>query len=195
MNQSLSGKPGAVHSHILQGHDGDVYSAAFSPDGKAIVTASYDDTARVWAKDQNGIWHSQILKGHDSPVNTAAFSTDGNAIVTASVDNTARVWPVSLLQPDTMRAFAAKENEASDYTPIIKEACAVLLSQPLLDKEVGKEQYPLAEITEADIDAAPILRSPGIKEGYNVCTDDAPGLVDRLLTASLPRRWWSGLDW
>jgi WD40 repeat protein len=25
-----------------------VYSAAFSPDGKCILTSSYDQTARVW---------------------------------------------------------------------------------------------------------------------------------------------------
>src|SRR5262249_28342524 len=32
----------------LQGHTDYVYSAAFSPYGKRIVTASFDNTARVW---------------------------------------------------------------------------------------------------------------------------------------------------
>ncbi len=32
----------------LKGHDGPVYSAAFSPDGTRIVTASWDKTAWVW---------------------------------------------------------------------------------------------------------------------------------------------------
>ena len=32
----------------LKGHDGAVTSAAFSPDGGRIVTASDDSTARVW---------------------------------------------------------------------------------------------------------------------------------------------------
>jgi WD40 repeat protein len=32
----------------LTGHSGQVYSAAFSPDGKQVVTASFDGTARVW---------------------------------------------------------------------------------------------------------------------------------------------------
>ncbi|MDQ3565112.1 MAG: hypothetical protein M3436_13555 [Pseudomonadota bacterium] len=32
----------------LQGHDSIVASATFSPDGKTLVTASADRTARVW---------------------------------------------------------------------------------------------------------------------------------------------------
>jgi hypothetical protein len=34
---------------VLRGHDGDVRSAVFSPDGARVVTASYDGTARVWS--------------------------------------------------------------------------------------------------------------------------------------------------
>ena len=33
---------------VLRGHRGNVNSAAFSPDGARIVTASSDNTARIW---------------------------------------------------------------------------------------------------------------------------------------------------
>src|SRR5262245_19326673 len=33
---------------VLRGHDNRVFSAAFSPDGSRIVTASDDKTARIW---------------------------------------------------------------------------------------------------------------------------------------------------
>jgi WD40 repeat protein len=33
---------------FLSGHARDVFSAAFSPDGSRIVTASWDWTARIW---------------------------------------------------------------------------------------------------------------------------------------------------
>jgi len=33
---------------VLRGHEDEVNSAAFSPDGQRIVTASADKTARIW---------------------------------------------------------------------------------------------------------------------------------------------------
>ncbi|MHC5916366.1 MAG: ribosome assembly protein 4, partial [Nostoc sp.] len=71
-----------------------VYTASFSPDGKRIVTASSDNTARVW--DISGKQLAE-LKGHTSLVISASFSPDGKRIVTASDDNTARVWRVNNL--------------------------------------------------------------------------------------------------
>jgi WD40 repeat protein len=33
---------------VLNGHTGSVWSATFSPDGRRVVTASTDNTARIW---------------------------------------------------------------------------------------------------------------------------------------------------
>ncbi|WP_437669910.1 nSTAND1 domain-containing NTPase [Sorangium sp. So ce131] len=71
-------------------HPTTVFDAAYSPDGKRIVTASWDKTARVWNADGTG--EPLILRGHESYVFSAAFSPDGKRIVTASFDTTARVW-------------------------------------------------------------------------------------------------------
>ena len=40
--------PAAAMRLALEGHAGDVVSAAWSPDGKSLATASADGTARVW---------------------------------------------------------------------------------------------------------------------------------------------------
>ena len=71
----------------LSGHSQKVNSASFSSDGKAIVTASDDKTARVW----NLKGQQRLALPHEQTVNSASFSSDGKAIVTAS-GNTARVW-------------------------------------------------------------------------------------------------------
>ena len=74
----------------LGGHDDTVNSAAFSPDGSRIVTASDDKTARIW--DAATGKEVAVLRGHEDPVISAAFSRDGSRIVTASQDLTARIW-------------------------------------------------------------------------------------------------------
>ena len=75
------------------GHTDNVTSAAFSPDGKTLVTASWDNTARLWDAASGKLLHT--LEGHTSIVISAAFSPDGKRVVTASGDYTARLWDAS----------------------------------------------------------------------------------------------------
>jgi serine/threonine protein kinase len=75
---------------ILTGHEKGVQSAQFSPDGKRIVTASADKTARVW--DAATGKTLATLAGHEQAVYSAQFSPDGTRLVTRSADWTARVW-------------------------------------------------------------------------------------------------------
>ena len=65
-------------------------SACFSPDGVRIVTASLDNTARLW--DAATSQELAALHGHEGSVQSACFSPDGARIVTASWDRTARLW-------------------------------------------------------------------------------------------------------
>ncbi len=75
---------------VLSGHNSGVVSAAYSPDGTRIVTASQDNTGRIW--DARTGAELLVLSGHGDSVTCAAFSPDGTRIVTASSDKTARIW-------------------------------------------------------------------------------------------------------
>jgi predicted oxidoreductase (fatty acid repression mutant protein) len=68
-------------------------SAAFSPDGARVVTASLDYTARLWDVATGA--SLAVLQGHTRGVSSAAFSPDGARVVTACSDNTARLWDVA----------------------------------------------------------------------------------------------------
>jgi WD40 repeat protein len=66
-----------------------VRSARFSQDGKRVVTASWDGTAKVWSSD-HGAWLATLH--HAARVESADFSPDGRYVATASEDRTARIW-------------------------------------------------------------------------------------------------------
>ena len=104
-------------------HSDWVFSVAFSPDGKNIVSGSADKTIKVW---DAGAWAliplnatltpktepplrvaaSLKLKAenenvHSGCINSVAFSPDGKSIVSGSDDTTLKVWDagVSALTP------------------------------------------------------------------------------------------------
>ncbi|MDL2329452.1 NACHT domain-containing protein [Desulfosarcina sp. OttesenSCG-928-A07] len=70
-------------------HSGSVNGCAISADGKIIVTASYDNTARLWNPQGECI---AVLKGHQGGVRGCAISFDAKTVVTVSSDKIARLW-------------------------------------------------------------------------------------------------------
>jgi WD40 repeat protein len=75
---------------VLKGHKGLLWSASFAPDGRRIVTASEDSTARVWNAETGE--QMTTLQGHTEGVRVVSFSPDSQQLVTASTDKTARLW-------------------------------------------------------------------------------------------------------
>ncbi len=73
-----------------RGHTDGVRTAAYSPDGTRVVTASNDRTARIWdAADGRELLR---LEGHSGGLYDAAFSPDGTRVATAASDGEAYVW-------------------------------------------------------------------------------------------------------
>jgi WD40 repeat protein/TPR repeat protein len=97
---------------VLSGHGDIVLSAAYSPDGKRIVTASNDKTARIW-DTRNGA-QLAVLSGS---VYSAAFSPDGTCIVTASDDKTALIWDARTGAQLAVLSGHRDEVSDADYSP------------------------------------------------------------------------------
>jgi WD40 repeat protein len=74
----------------LDGHKNLLSYLAFSPDGSRILSASWDQTARLW----DAVTGKEVatLQGHVGQVLHAAFDPQGAQVVTASEDQTLRLW-------------------------------------------------------------------------------------------------------
>ena len=84
----------------LRGHGAAITTAAFSPDGRRIVTAGHESTARLYeaatghiVAELSGDPVRKVgLEVLDTEINHTAFNVTGELVVTASSDGTARIW-------------------------------------------------------------------------------------------------------
>jgi WD40 repeat protein len=92
---------------------GDITAIAVSPTQRdLVVTASDDQTARVWNVETKQQFAD--LDAHAEPLHAVAFSTDGRLIATAGANGIARIWDwrsgellaALKVQADTIRSIA-----------------------------------------------------------------------------------------
>src|SRR4051794_6241766 len=77
--------PGARLIRALQGHLGAVHGIAWTPDGRRLVTASYDCSVKVWDLDTGKEVGS--FQGHGKPFLGVAVLPDGRHAVSVSSDH------------------------------------------------------------------------------------------------------------
>ena len=82
----------------LEGHNGAVYDVAFSPDGRFLVSASADDTCKVWRVD-DGLRH-----GYASP------AAQRRILAARSAPTASRSWPAA---PTTTSASGSSSRATS----------------------------------------------------------------------------------
>ena len=87
----------AAASWTIPAHDGTIWSAKFSPDGKSIATTGEEGTARLWDVATGKLRHT--LSGHTGVVRHCAFTGDGSQLLTSGFDHTIRVWDAATGEP------------------------------------------------------------------------------------------------
>jgi dipeptidyl aminopeptidase/acylaminoacyl peptidase len=79
------GRPGPV----LQGHTGTVASVSWSPDGRRLVTGSWNKAVQLWDSDGKA---GAVLQGHTGQVLSVSWSPDGQGLASAGGDQAVRLW-------------------------------------------------------------------------------------------------------
>ena len=76
----------------IKGHQSDVIDIAFSPDGKYLASASYDNLVNVWDVEMKQT--VATLRGHQSLVKGVAWDPIGKFLATQGDDKSVIIWRV-----------------------------------------------------------------------------------------------------
>ncbi|MGO9466477.1 MAG: WD40 repeat domain-containing serine/threonine-protein kinase [Isosphaeraceae bacterium] len=77
----------------LHGHEGPVFCADFSPDGRTLVSCGKDRTVRFWDVSTGRLLRTITVSSDE--VDAVAFSPDGRTVVTGGDDGQVQLWDVA----------------------------------------------------------------------------------------------------
>ena len=112
---------------VVPDHRAAVNQVSFSPDGKKLVTASEDGTAKVWVLQEGPIASPEKTLTHGSSVFSAEFSPDGQYVATASRDLRARVWDAETGDPVSP---PLQHSGSVDYAKFTSDGRQVITQSP-----------------------------------------------------------------
>ncbi len=85
------------NQRTLQGHSDAIDDVVFSPDGKRIVSGSWDHTLKIWDVETGKA--VDTLRGHTGDVLSVRFSPDGSRVASCSRDGSVKIWDVQSERP------------------------------------------------------------------------------------------------
>jgi WD40 repeat protein len=84
--------PSGTLRYVLPARGLELYTLAFSPDGKSLVTACTQKNMDIYIWDAKTGKPDGVLKGHTKGIYEVSFAPDGETLVSAGWDAVVRVW-------------------------------------------------------------------------------------------------------
>jgi WD40 repeat protein len=76
---------------VITGHTNSVFTLAYSPDFRFLLSAGRDAHLKVWDAERTYALHQDVV-AHMFAINHLAFSPDGSLLSTASMDKSIKIW-------------------------------------------------------------------------------------------------------
>ncbi|KAI8634451.1 WD40 repeat-like protein [Xylariaceae sp. FL1651] len=104
--------------NILKGHVAAVMDLDWSPEGRQLVTGSYDRTIRLWNRDEGqsrDIYHTK----RQQRVFSVAWTPDSKYVLSGSDDGNVRLWRAQASQREGIKS--ARHRQALEYNDALIE--------------------------------------------------------------------------
>lgn len=99
----------------LRGHADQILAIDLAPDGRTLISGSYDGLAKLWDIVEGQ--ELKTLKEHTDAIYGVAFAPDGKTVATASGDRTVKVWDVASGRKRASLSDATAELYAATFAP------------------------------------------------------------------------------
>jgi WD40 repeat protein len=118
VTQAKQSLPGAGLIKAFSGHTSVINALTFSPDGRYVLSGSWDKTLKLWDSKKSRCLRT--YQGHAGYVKAACFNPDGNRILSLAEDDTLRLWDTQsgkCLRVITADKSYGHHNKAVQFSP------------------------------------------------------------------------------
>jgi WD40 repeat protein len=121
-----------------EGHEGEVYGAAYSPEGGLLLTAGWDGWLRLWDAQTGS--HVHGFRAAGKPLASCAVSPDGKNYLSGSMEGLLGIWDAGTCQ--VSQTFVAHTRPVSciRYAPDGKQLATSSWDRLVTLRKVGKER-------------------------------------------------------